>query len=109
MASRATTRRSAAPAAPAATSAACYTGATPAPAAIVLAAPSHTPGFVFVSGREAPDRWSATQIFLATSSPNHPTNLTNNARWNSSPAISPDGTRMAFISDRSLRVLQLAD
>lgn len=89
--------------------AACHTGATPAPEAIVLAAPHHESGVVFVSGREAPDRWSATQIFLARPSANQPTNLTNNARWNSSPALSPDGTRMAFVSDRSLRVLRLAD
>lgn len=89
--------------------AACTAGVTPAPAAIVLAAPRHERGFVFVSGRETADHWSATQIYLATSAPDHPTNLTNNARSNRSPAISPDGTRMAFISDRSLRVMRLAD
>ena len=89
--------------------AACHTGATPAPEPIVLAAPHRDAGFVFVSGREAADHWSATQIFLAQPSANHPTNLTNNARWNSSPALSPDGTRIAFVSDRSLRVMRLSD
>lgn len=90
----------------------CYTGATPAPSttAITLgaSAPHRRTGFVFVSGREAQDHWSQTQIFLADPSAQHPTNLTNDANWNSSPSISRDGTRMVYISERSLHVMTLA-
>jgi dipeptidyl aminopeptidase/acylaminoacyl peptidase len=88
----------------------CYTGTSPASqAAIVIGEPHPQRGFVFVSGRDAQDHWSTPQIFLALPSAQHATNLTNNARWNSSPAISSDGTHMAFVSDRSLRVMRLSD
>ncbi|MBV8761818.1 MAG: PD40 domain-containing protein, partial [Deltaproteobacteria bacterium] len=88
----------------------CYTGSTPPSTnAIAIGEPAHETGLVFVSGREAQDHWSATQIFLAKPSAQQATNLTNDARWNSSPAISPDGTRMAFIKERSLRIMRLAD
>jgi Tol biopolymer transport system component len=90
----------------------CYTGTTPAASttAITLGepAPHHHAAFVFVSGREAQDRWSQTQIFLADPSAEHPTNLTNDANWNGSPSISHDGTRMVYVAERSLHVMTLA-
>lgn len=56
--------------------------------------------YLFVSGRDSPDRWSDPQLFVADASGANARNLTNNAFSNESPTLSPDGRHVAFISSR---------
>src|SRR5919202_3352646 len=57
--------------------------------------PGQNGKIAFVSSRDGGDN-----IFVMDSNGSNPTNLTNNSLSNLQPAFSPDGTKIAFVSNR---------
>jgi Tol biopolymer transport system component len=56
---------------------------------------------VFVTSRDSEDRWSRPQLYLSDLTGGNAINLTNDAYSNGSPAISPDGRQLVFVSSRA--------